>query len=50
MLRYHGMGCRNIHHLLVPHDYALDPVFEACSGLYPEREHLEGKPSITAIR
>ena len=41
MLRYHGMGCRNIHHLLVPQDYALDPVFEACSGLYPElSEHL----------
>ena len=41
ILRYHGMGCRNIHHLIVPKEYALDPIFEACSSLYPElSEHL----------
>ena len=41
ILRYHGMGCRNIHHLIVPEEFALDPIFEACSSLYPElSEHL----------
>ena len=41
ILRYHGMGCRNIHHLIVPEEFALDPIFEACLSLYPElSEHL----------
>ncbi|MGB1051431.1 MAG: hypothetical protein ACPGYF_05670 [Chitinophagales bacterium] len=41
ILRYHGMGCRNIHHLIVPKEFVLDPIFEACSNLYPElSEHL----------
>jgi len=41
ILRYHGMGCRNIHHLIAPEEFALDPIFEACSSLYPElSEHL----------
>ena len=41
ILRYHGMGCRNIHHLIVPEEFPLNPIFEACSSLYPElSEHL----------
>lgn len=41
ILRYHGMGCRNLHHLIVPEKFSVDPIFEACSTLYPElSEHL----------
>lgn len=29
MFRYFGLGCRNVSKLLVPHDFNLDPVFEA---------------------